>query len=113
MPITLIDEYPWQPGMNPTCYLCNASKQPETTILHTGQFIEFEGFLLICSNCWGDGARLLGWTDPVASQRLTGQVESLQAAVDELEGIVRDIKESNKVLASGILQEAFVGADKE
>ena len=51
------------------CSICNSDLHDKPGGGHepavdTGIYIEFEGRLVICASCWGEGARLLGWAPP-------------------------------------------------
>lgn len=100
MALTLTTDYPWQPSMHPVCYLCGAAPRKNRDwpdgepIVHTGKYIEMEGFLHICGSCWTEGARLLGWLPPVERTAQEQDRETaLRQRVKDLEDHIRATRE--------------------
>lgn len=105
MALTLANDYPWQPSMPPVCYLCGASPRPNEPIVHTGKYIEMEGFLHICAGCWGEGARLLGWLPPNEVAERDTRNGQLRADNETLQDQIAEVTEKNRLLTSGFLDE--------
>lgn len=115
--LTLTNDYPWQPSMPSVCYLCGAAPRRDAQhpngepIVHTGKYIEMEGFLHICGKCWEEGAGLLGWRDPATVTKLEQEVSHLKADLKVMEERAEAAETQASLLASGVFDSLKVGTN--